>query len=169
MPEKTKQVRARRARAQGTTMTVKASDTGETGGRSAHALKKSHGSIGRAPVKGRSVSPRRPPGEGKTTQSLKLPTLGTGSSGSRRSTLPAEAAATYRKGGRRKTTLVAPSEPAAAYRREERPKQPRNEAAERHKVRSQRGSPVQGRKKEPSQMGRTHAGGPHKRSRLHGG
>lgn len=168
MPEKTKQTRARRARAQGTTMTVKASDTGKPGGRSAHALKKSRGVTGRTRVEGRSVSERKPPGEGKTTQSLKLPTPETGSSGSRRRTLPAEAAATYRKGGRRKT-LVAPSEPAAAYRREERPKKPRNEAEARHKVRSQRGSPVQGRKKAPSEMDITHAGGPRKRSRLHGG
>jgi hypothetical protein len=166
MPEKTRETRVKRAKAKGTTVTLKASDTGETGGLSSHAAKKSRGVTGRAKVADRSVSRRRPPGEGKTAQSLKLPLPETGSSDSRRRTLPDEAAATYRKGGRRKTLAT---EPVAAYRREERPKRPRNEAPERRKTQSKRGSPVQGRKKPPSEMGLTHAGGPRKRSRLHGG
>jgi hypothetical protein len=167
MPEKTKQVRAKRAKAKGTTVTVKATDTGDIpAGKSAHALKKSRGIVGRAAAADRSVSRRRPPGEGKTAQSLKLPVPETGSSTSRRRTIPDEAAAQYRHDLRRKTVAT---EPAAAYRREERPKVPRNEAKQRQEARSKRGSPVQGRKKAPSEMGITHRGGPRKRLRIHGG
>ncbi len=167
MPEKTKQVRAKRAKAKGTTMTVMASDTGDVpAGKSAHALKKSGGIVGRARTTERSVSRRRPPGEGKTAQSLKLPLPETGSSTSRRKTIPDEAAAQYRHGPHRKTV---PTEAAAAYRREERPKVPRNEAKQRQETRSKRGSPVQGRKKAPSEMEITHRGGPRKRMPLHGG
>ncbi|MGZ3458754.1 MAG: hypothetical protein ACXU86_09630 [Archangium sp.] len=167
MPEKTKQVRARRAKAKGTTMTVKASDVGDIpAGKSAHALKKSRGVEGRTQFTDRAVSRRRPPGEGKTAQSLKLPLPETGSTTSRRKTIPDEAAAQYRHGQRRKTVAT---EAAAAYRREERPKQPRNEARQRQEVRSKRGSPVQGRKTTPSEMDITHRGGPRKRLPLHGG
>ena len=167
MPEKTKQLRAKRAKAKGTTMTVMASDTGDVpAGKSAHALKKSRGIVGRASTTERSVSRRRAPGEGKTAQSLKLPLPETGSSTSRRKTIPDEAAAQYRHGPHRKTV---PTEAAAAYRREERPKKPRNEARQRQETRSKRGSPVQGRKKAPSEMDITHRGGPRKRARLHGG
>jgi hypothetical protein len=166
MPEKTKQVRAKRAKAKGTPMTLKASDTGDVGARSAHGAKKSRGVTGRAKTPDRAVSRRRPPGEGKTAQSQKLPLPETGSTTSRRRTLPAEAAAGYREGHRRKTVAT---EPAAAYRREERPKQPRNEAEKRQATRAKRGSPVQGRKKPPSEMGVTRRGGPKKRLPLHGG
>ena len=167
MPEKTKQLRAKRAKAKGTTMTVKASDTGDIpAGKSAHALKKSRGIVGRDRMTESSVSPRRPPGEGKTAQSLKLPLPETGSSTSRRRTIPDEAAAQYRQGHRRKTVAT---EAAAAYRREERPKVPRNEAKQRQETRSKRGSPVQGRKKAPSEMDITHRGGPRKRLPIHGG
>jgi hypothetical protein len=167
MPEKTKQLRARGAKAKGTTMTVKASDTGDIpAGKSAHALKKSRGIVGRTRTTERAVSRRRPPGEGKTAQSIKLPVPETGSSTSRRRTIPDEAAAQYRHDQRRKTVAT---EAAAAYRREERPKTPRNEAKQRQEARSKRGSPVQGRKKAPSEMGITHRGGPRKRLPLHGG
>lgn len=167
MPEKTKQVRAKRAKAKGTTVTVKATDVGDVpAGKSAHALKKSGGIVGRARTTERSVSQRRPHGEGKTAQSIKLPVPETGSSTSRRRTIPDEAAATYRHDTRRKTVA---SEPAAAYRREERPKTPNNEAKQRQEARSKRGSPVQGRKKAPSEMGITHRGGPRKRLPIHGG
>jgi hypothetical protein len=166
MPEKTKQARAKRAKSKGTTVTVKATDVGDVpAGKSAHALKKSGGIVGRARTTERSVSRRRAPGEGKTAQSLKLPLPETGSSTSRRKTIPDEAAAQYRHGPHRKTV---PSE-AAAYRREERPKNPRNEAKQRQEARSKRGSPVQGRKKAPSEMEITHRGGPRKRLPLHGG
>ncbi|HZH17055.1 MAG TPA: hypothetical protein VE057_22055 [Archangium sp.] len=166
MPEKTKQLRSKTAKAKGTTLTVKASDLGDVpAGKSAHALKKSGSIVGRASTTERSVSRRRAPGEGKTAQSLKLPLPETGSSTSRRKTIPDEAAAQYRHGPHRKTV---PSE-AAAYRREERPKVPRNEAKQRQETRAKRGSPVQGRKKAPSEMEITHAGGPRKRTRLHGG
>lgn len=167
MPEKTKQLRAKRAKAKGTTITVKASDTGAVpAGKSAHALKKSRGIVGSARLTERSVSRRRPPGEGKTAQSIQLPLPETGSSTSRRKTIPDEAAATYRQGHRRKTVAT---EAAAAYRREERPKVPRNEAKQRQETRSKRGSPVQGRKKAPSEMDITHRGGPRKRLPIHGG
>lgn len=167
MPEKTKQQRVKRAKAKGTTVTLKATDTGDIpAGKSAHALKKSGGIAGRARVADRSVSRRRPPGEGKTAQSLQLPVPETGSSTSRRRTIPDEAAAQYRHDLRRKTVAT---ESAAAYRREERPKAPRNEAEQRHQARSKRGSPVQGRKKAPSEMGITRSGGPRKRLPLHGG
>ncbi|HEX8439623.1 hypothetical protein [Archangium sp.] len=166
MPEKTKQARAKRAKAKGTTVTVKATDIGDVpAGKSAHALKKSRGIVGRAAAADRSVSRRRPPGEGKTAQSLKLPVPETGSSTSRRRTIPDEAAAQYRHGKRTKTVATE----AAAYRREERPKVPRSEAKQRQETRSKRGSPVQGRKKAPSEMGITHSGGPRKRLPLHGG
>lgn len=167
MPEKTKQSRAKRAKAKGTTMTLMASDTGDIpAGKSAHALKKSGSITGRTRFSDRSVSRRRPPGEGKTAQSLKLPLPETGSSTSRRRTIPDEAAAGYRKDARTKTIAT---EPAAAYRREERPKTPRNEAKQRQEVRAKRGSPVQGRKKAPSEMDLTRRGGPRKRLPLHGG
>jgi hypothetical protein len=167
MPEKTRQLRVKRAKAKGTTVTLKATDTGDIpAGKSAHALKKSRGITGRTRVADRSVSRRRPPGEGKTTQSIQLPLPETGSSTSRRRTIPDEAAAGYRHDMRRKTVAT---EPVAAYRREERPKTPRNEAQQRQETRSKRGSPVQGRKKAPSEMGVTRRGGPRKRLPLHGG
>ncbi|WPB77920.1 hypothetical protein KYC5002_01980 [Archangium violaceum] len=167
MPEKTQQLRARRAKAKGTTLTVKATDIGGVpAGKSAHSLKKSGGVVGRAKTTERSVSRRRPPGEGKRAQSLKLPLPETGSSTSRRKTIPDEAAAQYRHGPHRKTVAT---ESAAAYRREERPKNPRNEAKQRQETRAKRGSPVQGRKKAPSEMDITHRGGPRKRLPLHGG
>ena len=167
MPEKSKQLRARRAKAKGTPLTVMASDTGDIpAGKSAHALKKSRAIVGTARTTERSVSRRRPPGEGKTAQSLKLPLPETGSTTSRRKTIPDEAAAQYRHGPHRKTV---PTEAPVAYRREERPKKPRNEARQRQETRSKRGSPVQGRKKPPSEMDITHRGGPRKRLPLHGG
>ncbi|MFY0572184.1 hypothetical protein ACN28E_51285 [Archangium lansingense] len=167
MPEKTQQSRAKRAKAKGTTVTVKASDVGDVpAGKSAHALKKSRGIVGTARSSERSVSRRRPPGEGKTAQSLKLPLPETGSTTSRRKTIPNEAATQYRHGPHSKTV---PTEAAAAYRREERPKNPRNEAKQRQETRSKRGSPVQGRKKAPSEMDITHRGGPRKRLPIHGG
>ncbi|MCY1082722.1 hypothetical protein [Archangium lansingense] len=167
MPEKTQQSRAKRAKAKGTTVTVKASDVGDVpAGKSAHALKKSRGIVGTARSNERSVSRRRPPGEGKTAQSLKLPLPETGSTTSRRKTIPNEAATQYRHGPHSKTV---PTEAAAAYRREERPKNPRNEAKQRQETRSKRGSPVQGRKKAPSEMDITHRGGPRKRLPIHGG
>jgi hypothetical protein len=52
----------------------------------------------------RSVSPRKPPGRGLTAKSKKLPLPELGSSTSRRKTLPAQAAAGYRKDGTRKRT-----------------------------------------------------------------
>lgn len=167
MPEKTKQLRAKRAKAKGTTMTLMAADTGRVpAGKSAHALKKSRAIVGSVATTERAVSRRRPPGEGRTAQSLHLPLPETGGSTSRRKTIPAEAASQYREGHRRKTVAT---EPAAAYRREERPKAPRNEARQRQETRSKRGSPVQGRKKAPSEMDITHRGGPRKRLPLHGG
>jgi hypothetical protein len=167
MPEKSKAVRAKTAKAKGTSMVVKASDTGAVGAMSSHAAKKSRGIVGKTRTTERSVSSRRAPGEGRTARSEKLPVPEGGSSStSRKRTLPAEAAATYRSKGR---TKAVPTEAAAAYRREERPKRPNNEAAERKETRSKRGSPVQGRKKAPSQMGVTRSGGPRKRSNLHGG
>jgi hypothetical protein len=167
MPEKTKAARTKRAKAKGTTVTLKATDTGDIpAGKSAHALKKSRGIVARATVDDRTVSRRRPPGEGNTTQSRKLPVPETGSSTSRRRTIPDEAAAAYRHDMRRKTVAT---EPVAAYRSAERPKNPRNEAEERHQARSKRGSPVQGRKKAPSEMGITRRGGPRKRLPIHGG
>jgi hypothetical protein len=168
MPEKSKESRAKTAKAKGTPMVLKASDIGDVGGMSSHAAKKSRGIVGKARTNERSVSSRRAPGEGRTARSEKLVVPeGGASSTSRKRTLPAEAAATYRgKTGRSKTV---PTEATAAYRREERPKRPNNEAAERKEARSKRGSPVQGRKKAPSQMGITRRGGPRKRSNLHGG
>jgi hypothetical protein len=166
MPEKTKQVRAKRAKAKGTTMTVKASDTGDVGALSSHAAKKSRGVAGRTRFTDRSVSRRRPPGEGKTARSIKLPAPETGSTTSRRETIPDEAATQYRHGMRRKTLAT---EAAAAYRREERPKTPRNEAEQRQQARGKRGSPVRGRKKAPSEMNLTRRGGPRKRLPRHGG
>ncbi|ATB27173.1 hypothetical protein [Melittangium boletus] len=167
MPEKTQQLRSRQAKAKGTTMTVKASDTGAVpAGKSTHALKKSGGVVGRTRLTERSVSQRRPPGEGKTARSAKLPLPETGSSTSRRATIPDEAAAQYRKDRRRKTV---PTESAAAYRREERPKRPRSEARQRQEARSALGSPVQGRKKAPSEMAVKRRGGPRKRLPLHEG
>jgi hypothetical protein len=147
-------------------MTMKATDTGKVGARSAHGAKKSSGVAGRTGFAERSVSRRRPPGEGMTARSLKLPTPEGGSSTSRRRTLPPEAAVGYRKETRRKAVAT---EPAAAYRREERPKRPRNEAPQRRKAESARGSPVQGRKKAPSEMNVSRHGGPRKRMPLHEG
>ena len=55
MPEKTKQLRSKTAKAKGTTLTVKASDIGDVpAGKSAHALKKSGGIVGRASTTERS-------------------------------------------------------------------------------------------------------------------
>lgn len=163
MPEKTKRLRARHAKAEGSTMALKVSETRSVpAGKSAHALKKSGGIVGRTRFKDRSVDEHRPPGRGKTAQSLRLPAPETGGTTSRRKTIPDQAATQYRHGSHGKAVTRAPTD-------EERPKRPLNEAKLRHEVRSKRGSPVQGRKKPPSEMDITHRGGPRKRMPLHGG
>jgi hypothetical protein len=105
MPEKTQAFRAKRAKQKGTTMALKASDVHAAEGLSTHRAKKmggrEQGSMG---FTDRSVSPRKPPGRGLTAKSQKLPAPELGSSTSRRKTLPAEAAAGYRKEGTRKRT-----------------------------------------------------------------
>ncbi|PTL83326.1 hypothetical protein [Vitiosangium sp. GDMCC 1.1324] len=174
MPEKPKQLRAKRAKAEGTTMALKVSDTGRAPtAKSAHALKKSRGVVGRARFEDRSVDEHRPPGKGKTAQSIQLPVPETGSSTSRRKTIPDEAAAQYRHGqhtrARVKSPTALPHDKHPESLDEERPKRSLNEAKLRHEVRSKRGSPVKGRKKPPSEMDITHRGGPRKRMPIHGG
>jgi hypothetical protein len=74
-------------------------------GLSPHKAKKLGGrDLGEVGFADRNVSPRKPPGRGLTAKSRKLPLPETGSSTSRRKTLPAEAAAGYRKEGTRKKT-----------------------------------------------------------------
>lgn len=149
MPQKSTRQRAKRAKAEGTTLTVKDSEVGRTGPRSAHGVKKSAGVAGRLQFTDRTVSPRAAPGTGKTRLSTKLPAPETGSTTSRRKTLP---------------------EPAAAgFRKDERRAQPSSEAKERRERTKERGSPVKGRKKTPSQMKVRRKGGPRKRSPLRGG
>jgi hypothetical protein len=105
MPEKTQAFRAKAAKKKGTTMQLKATDVDAAGGMSTHKAKKKRvldqASVG---FEDRSVSPRKPPGRGLTAKSKKLPLPELGSSTSRRKTLPAEAAAGYRKDGTRKRT-----------------------------------------------------------------
>jgi hypothetical protein len=105
MPEKTQAFRAKAAKKKGTTMQLKATDVDAAGGMSTHKAKKKRG-LDQASVgfEDRSVSPRKPPGRGLTAKSKKLPLPELGSSTSRRKTLPAEAAAGYRKDGTRKRT-----------------------------------------------------------------
>jgi hypothetical protein len=102
MPEKTQAFRAKTAKKKGTTMQLKATDLQTAEGLSTHKAKK----IKEMPVgfMDRTVSPRKPPGRGLTAKSRKLPLPELGSSTSRRKTLPAEAAAGYRKDGTRKRT-----------------------------------------------------------------
>jgi hypothetical protein len=105
MPEKTQAFRAKHAKRQGTTMKLKASDVHETGGLSTHRAKKIESwPQGSLEFRDRNVSPRRRPGKGLTATSQKLPLPETGSSTSRRKTLPVEAAVGYRKEGTRKRT-----------------------------------------------------------------
>jgi hypothetical protein len=106
MPEKTQAFRAKSAKKKGTTMALKASDVGGAEGMSTHRAKKKGGKrLGEVEFSDRSVSPRKPPGRGLTARSRKLPVPETGrSSTSRTKTLPAEAAAGYRKDGTRKKT-----------------------------------------------------------------
>ncbi len=105
MPEKTQGFRAKRAKRQGTTMKLKASDVHETQGLSTHRTKKIESwPAENLEFKDRHVSPRHPPGKGLTAKSQKLPLPETGSSTSRRKTLPVDAAVGYRKEGTRKRT-----------------------------------------------------------------
>jgi hypothetical protein len=105
MPEKPQAFRAKSAKKKGTTMALKATDIDAAGGLSTHKAKKLGGKdLGEVGFMDRSVSPRKPPGRGLTTKSRKLPLPETGSSTSRRKTIPAEAAAGYRKDGTRKRT-----------------------------------------------------------------
>jgi hypothetical protein len=105
MPEKTQAFRAKSAKKKGTTMALKATDVGAAGGMSTHRAKKKGGKLmGDVAFDDRSVSPRKPPGRGLTAKSRKLPVPELGSSTSRVKTVPAEAAAGYRKDGTRKKT-----------------------------------------------------------------
>jgi len=105
MPEKPQAFRAKTAKKKGTTMALKATDIHEAEGQSMHKAKKLGGrDLGGAGFLDRSVSPRKPPGRGLTAKSRKLPLPETGSSTSRRKTLPVEAAVGYRKEGTRKRT-----------------------------------------------------------------
>jgi hypothetical protein len=105
MPEKPQAFRAKTAKKKGTTMALKATDVQEAGGLSTHKAKKIGGKdLGEVGFMDRNVSPRKPPGRGLTAKSRKLPLPETGSSTSRRKTLPAEAAVAYRKEGTRKRT-----------------------------------------------------------------
>jgi hypothetical protein len=106
MPEKTQAFRAKTAKKKGSTMQLKATDVHVADGLSTHKAKKIGSQV--LPEVGfedRSVSPRKPPGRGLTAKSRKLPLPELGSSTSRRKTLPAEAAAGYRKEGTRKRTM----------------------------------------------------------------
>jgi hypothetical protein len=106
MPEKTRAFRTQRAKAQGTTMTLKASDVPhEAEGLNPHKAKKMEDWVQQqVGFEDRNVSPRKPPGHGLTAKSRKLPLPETGSSTSRRKTLPSEAAAGYTKTGQPKRT-----------------------------------------------------------------
>lgn len=105
MPEKTRAVRAKAAKKKGTTMALKATDVGQAAGESPHKAKKSgRRAMGSADFEDRTVSPRSEPGKGLTAKSRKLPVPELGSSTSRRKTLPAAAAAAYRKEGTAKRT-----------------------------------------------------------------
>jgi hypothetical protein len=105
MPEKSQGLRAKAAKKKGTTMALKATDVQAAGGMSTHKAKKQGGKdLGEVGFMDRSVSPRKPPGRGLTAKSRKLPLPESGSSTSRRKTIPSEAAAGYRKEGTRKRT-----------------------------------------------------------------
>lgn len=105
MPEKTLGFRSKTAKKKGSTLALKASDIQLAEGLSTHKAKKIGGrDLGEVGFEDRNVSPRRPPGRGLTAKSRKLPLPETGSSTSRRKTLPAEAAAGYRKEGTLKRT-----------------------------------------------------------------
>ena len=156
MPEKSLGIRMKAAKKKGSPVILKDTDVGAGSGRSSHSTKKSRGiaAVASRALKGefddRSVSTRRSPGMGKRTRNPLLPLPeGTGSSSSRRKTLPSEAAAGYRKDGK--------------------PKHPSSEAGLRRRAQSTRKDDVVGRKKAPSQMGVKRKGGPRKRLPLHGG
>lgn len=103
MPAKSVKERVTRAKKKGTTMAVRVGDT-VTGGASSHATKKSSAVTGRRSFAEREVSPRKPPGQGATRRSAKLPEPDrAGSTISRKRTLPAAAAARYRKEGAEST------------------------------------------------------------------
>lgn len=105
MPEKTRAVRVKNAKKKGTTMARKATDVGRAAGESTHKAKKSgRRALGDTDFADRTVSPRSAPGKGLTAKSRKLPVPELGSSTSRRKTLPAAAAAAYRKEGTAKKT-----------------------------------------------------------------
>jgi hypothetical protein len=123
MPEKPQAFRAKSAKKKGTTMALKATDLQAAEGLSTHKAKKIGGKeLGEVGFMDRSVSPRKPPGRGLTAKSRKLPLPETGSSTSRRKTLPAEAAAGYRKEGtRKKTTGRGDSSPLKASKKLTKP------------------------------------------------
>lgn len=100
MPEKSGRERASRAKARGATMTVKDSAGSLARGKSPHAAKKSSSVRGARTFRERSVSAKATPGHGLTRTGRKVPLPETGSSGSRRRTLPSAAAARQRKSGR---------------------------------------------------------------------
>jgi hypothetical protein len=105
MPEKTLGFRTKTAKKKGATLALKASDIHLAEGLSPHKAKKlGDRDLGEVGFADRNVSPRKPPGRGLTAKSRKLPLPETGSSTSRRKTLPAEAAVGYRKEGTRKKT-----------------------------------------------------------------
>ncbi len=67
MPQKNRNERELEARRAGKTVTVRDSDSyAEDKAASPHAAKKSGGVVGQEPVPDRTVSPRQPPGAGKT-------------------------------------------------------------------------------------------------------
>ncbi len=122
MPEKTRGVRAKMAKKKGTTMALKATDVGRAAGENAHKAKKSgRRALGDTDFQDRTVSPRSAPGKGLTAKSRKLPVPESGSSTSRRKTLPAAAAVAYRKEGTAKRTTgrgdTAPLKAGKAYKR----------------------------------------------------
>ncbi len=104
MPEKTLAARAKQAKKKGTTLRRKATDVGAAAGKSPRQAKKSRSNVGDVGFADRTVSPRSAPGTGLRTKSKKLPVAEGGSSTSRRKTLPAAAAAAYRKDGTPKRT-----------------------------------------------------------------
>lgn len=112
MPQRKPQDRARRAKARGTTMSVKVTDVRDTGARSNHANKKSKGVLRERSFYSRSVSPGSPPGEGV---SRNLP----------QDEHPEGAARNFRKSGRKKTpSLDRGSMPVARVQgRKKRPSQ----------------------------------------------
>jgi hypothetical protein len=122
MPEKTRAVRVKNAKKKGTTLSLKATDVGQAAGESTHRAKKSgRRALGSEEFTDRTVSPRREPGRGLTARSQKLPVPELGSSTSRRKTLPAPAAAAYRKEGTAKRTTgrgdTTPLKAGKAYKR----------------------------------------------------